>query len=445
MKELRGRYGQHQLLNSATGRAMQLLATKILSPLTFNEFLGKHPFILIKPLVGPQEVLVIVCENTIELLTGTNRFRFETKDAAYDYLTQHICTGKYYVIQALPSDPTTLSHFYITLHRESAIANWKVVKSTMAAENSMSGRVKDFVKLWRLKYNLLFAATKLGIAFPNCHTIVIEVAKDNDGNVWFIDTVLHDRNSKWSQYHTLQRKWAMRQFLPATDLCTKKTLSTYLKTYTEVMLKPCVGQQGRGIVKITKAADTSFEVHEIQGITVIDDFDQLFDYLSEHYLSQKDYIVQQRISLAKIKGCPFDVRVIVQLDEDSWIVTGMLVKVAAKGDFVSNRAGMLLTLDGALSATEDRISFDDYAKCIEIITQKASSRLSENSSGLSIIGYDIGIDERGAIWVIEGNYVPALSMFYMFDNNEIHERISYYIKKNKKSNSLKMNGREELR
>ena len=91
-------------------------------------------FFNIKPLIGPQEVCVRVSENTIELLTHTKIFSFQNKDTAYDYLTQQICTGKYYIIQALPSDPTTLSHFYITLHRESAIANWKVVKSTMAAE-----------------------------------------------------------------------------------------------------------------------------------------------------------------------------------------------------------------------------------------------------------------------------------------------------------------------
>ena len=77
---------------------------------------------------------------------------------------------------------------------------------------------------------------------------------------------------------------------------------------------------------------------------------------------------------------------LVQLDKESCIVTGMLGKVAAKGDFVSNRAGMLLTLDDALSATEDRISFDDYAKWIEIITQKASSILSEKVVGYPLSG-----------------------------------------------------------
>lgn len=434
MGEVRGRYGQHNILKAIPGISMNLLPADVLTSLTFSDFLQKYKFMSIKPLFGPQEAHIIVKDDGIQLINGKQIFHFQNKNHAYQYVTEHICKGKHYVIQALLTEPTTLSYFYFTLHRESAVANWKVVKSTVAAETSVPDRVKGFVKLWKLKTLLLFAAKNLGAAFPKCHTVVMKVARSPEGKYWLVDTILHDRNSKWSQYHSLYRKRALRPFLPTTDLCTKKTLFAFLNTYAEVVIKPCVGQQGQGIVKISVTGDAAFEVHEMQGKLVKTDYDQLFEYISDQYLSQKDYIVQQLISLATINGCPFDIRVITQNDEDTgWIVTGVLVKVAAKGYFISNRVGNLLTLEKAFSSAEIGIPIDNAAKWIEIIAQKASSRLSQNIGELSIIGFDIGVDDKGAIWVIEGNYVPSLSMFYMFDNNEIHERISYYIKKNKKS------------
>nr|WP_255723591.1 YheC/YheD family protein [Sporosarcina sp. ACRSL] len=260
----------------------------------------------------------------------------------------------------------------------------------------------------------------------------MDIAKVGARKFWLTDTVLHERNSKWSQYHSLHQKRSLRQFLPTTDLCTKETLFAFLNTYPEVIIKPCVGQQGRGIVKISMTSEVNFEIHEKQSKTDKNDFEELYNYIFEKYLSTKDYIVQQRISLLEINKSPFDARVITQLDEDRWISTGMVVKVAAKNYFVSNRASKLLTLDDALLHTENGMSNENCAKTFEVVCQKAAKRLQKNVRNISIIGFDIGIDRNGAVWIIEGNYAPSLSMFYMFRDNEIHERITYYLVKNKK-------------
>lgn len=431
MRGIRGRYGQHRILETDSGLSMHLLDTKLLSEATFYNFLGKYNFLIIKPLVGSQEVRITVNDEAIELATGIEIFRFSSKEVTYDYLIKQICTRKYYVIQACPTNPSILYYYRFTLHRKSSKANWKIVQSATVDKNRVPHC--DLYHVWKLNSSVTTAAKKLGTGFPGCHTIVVEVAKNDAGTFWLTDTILHERNSKWSQYHSLHQKKSLRPFLPATDLCTKKTLLAFLNTYPEVIIKPCVGQQGRGIVKISITGDMTFEVHEKQNRKVIDDFNQLFSYLLEHYLSHKYYIVQQRISLAEMNGSPFDVRVITQLDEGSWIVTGQVVKVAAKDYFVSNRASKLLTLENALSHQNNEISFERCAKWIEMVCKKSSKRLLKNNGDLSIIGFDIGIDGKGAVWLIEGNYAPSLSMFYMYDNNEIHERISYYIKKNKKS------------
>ncbi|MCM3709693.1 YheC/YheD family protein [Sporosarcina luteola] len=364
------------------------------------------------------------------MATSIEVFRFSSNEEAYDFLIKQICTGKYYIVQAFPTNPSILHYYRFTLHRKSPKATWKIVQSASLDENNVSRSVQHHV--WKLNSSVISAAKKLGTAFPDCHTIVVEVVKVGSGNFWITDTILHERNSKWSQYHSLHQKRSLRPFLPATDLCTKKTLLAFLNTYPEVIIKPCVGQQGRGIVKISITGDLTFEVHEKQNRKVLDDFEQLFSYVWNHYLSKKDYIVQQRIFLIEIDEKPCDVRVITQIDEGSWIMTGQVVKVAAKDYFVSNRASKLLTFENALSAQANEISFERCAKWIEKVCKKSSKRLFKNNGKLSIIGFDIGVDKDGMVWVIEGNYAPSLSMFYMFDNNEIHKQISYYIKKHKK-------------
>ncbi|MFS0687828.1 YheC/YheD family protein [Sporosarcina sp. 179-K 8C2 HS] len=431
MKGIRGRFGQQRILDSNVSLSMHLLETKLLSEATFYTFLERYNFFIIKPLVGPQQVCISVNDEALELATEIEVFRFLSKEEAFEYLTKQICTKKHYIIQAAPTNPSNLYQCRFTLHRRSSKANWKIVHSTLVDETS--DPYYDLFHMWKLNNLMTTAAKKLGASYPGCHTIVVEVSKDVAGKFWLSDTILHERNSKWSQYHSLHLKKSLRAFLPATDLCTKKTLLAFLNAYPEVIIKPCVGQQGRGIVKIATTRDMTFEVHERRNRKFIEDFDQLFRYLLEKYLSQKDYIVQRRISLKEINGNPFDVRVITQLDEGNWIVTGQVVKVAAKDYFVSNRASKLLTLENALSESESEISLEHCAKRIEKVCKKASKRLWKDSGKISIIGFDIGIDGKGKIWVIEGNYAPSLSMFYMFGNNEIHQRISYYIRKHKKS------------
>nr|WP_285851901.1 YheC/YheD family protein [Sporosarcina luteola] len=407
---------------------MHLLDTKLFSEATFYKFLEKYKFLIIKPLVGPQEVRITVNEEVIELATGIEVFHFSSNEETYNFLIQQVCTGKYYIVQASHTNPSILRYYRFTLHRKSPKTTWRIVGSTSVEDGN-----DPQYHAWKLASSVTAAAKKLGAAFPDCHTIVVEVVKDHFRDFRITDTILHERNSKWSQYHSLHQKRALRRFLPATDLCTKHTLLAFLNTYPEVVIKPCVGQQGRGIVKISSTDDSTFEVHEKQRRKVLDDFEQLFSYVRQQYLSQKDYIVQQRISLIENDGKPCDVRVITQFDEGKWIVTGQVVKVAAKNYFVSNRASKLLTLENALSNQQNEGLYNRCAKLIEKVCTKASKRLFKNNGKLSIIGYDIGVDKEGMVWVIEGNYAPSLSMFYMFDNNEMHKNISYYIKKNKKS------------
>ncbi|WHT49932.1 YheC/YheD family protein [Sporosarcina thermotolerans] len=230
--------------------------------------------------------------------------------------------------------------------------------------------------------------------------------------------------------------------MPRTELCTKETMKKLLNSFQQVVLKPCIGQQGKGIIKITVLDDNTFEIHEKRTKIVKNSFSDLFSYIHEQYLNGNDYIVQQFININKIDGRFFDVRVMSQLHEDEWIITGKLVKVAAREYFISNRASRLLTLEEAFNEIDSHIYIDKCVFLIDKICKDASMILMKNYNGITIIGFDIAIDRYGAIWIIEGNYVPSTSMFYKFAGNKMYETINKYIVLNKKRKLL-LSDREE--
>lgn len=435
MKGIRGRYGQQAALQKDMRLLESLPAMSLFSEGNFNIALDTEHIFLIKPLFGPEEIRV-VSENdqlTVEFTNGKQHFT--SKEDAYHYLITSVMTKKVYIIQSVPPHSASLHYRRFTLHRKSSSASWNVVHSMAVGEFKIS-RFHRLDNIWRLVNFLKSTAAVLGKSFPDCHTIIIELAQNKSGQFWITDTVLHERNSKWSQYHALYGKRRLRRYIPKTDLCTRKSLSNFLQSFQHVILKPCIGQQGIGIVKVSVRVDFTFEVHEKNTKMIKTDFNQLFHFINEHYLSKKDYIVQQFIHLDEIDGNPYDVRVMSQLDDKEWIVTGLIVKVAAQDYFTSNRAGKLLLVEKALLESGNYMTYDKCRMLMERICRSASARLAENTIDVSIIGFDIGIDKKGEVWIIEANYAPSMSLFYMFDQNKMYKEIYEQLRKNKKRVSL---------
>ena len=59
-------------------------------------------------------------------------------------------------------------------------------------------------------------------------------------------------------YHKLSH---LSPYVPYTDLFTKVTFIDFLNRYHKVIIKPCYGQEGFGIVQISSNHDHSYEIH----------------------------------------------------------------------------------------------------------------------------------------------------------------------------------------
>lgn len=58
----------------------------------------------------------------------------------------------------------------------------------------------------------------------------------------------------------------------------------------------------------------------------------------------------------------------------------------------------------------------------------AAKQLAEHNPDLRQVGFDIGIDQKARIWIIEGNYQPDLRPFRRLKDSSMYRRILWYQK-----------------
>ncbi|MEH7526411.1 YheC/YheD family protein, partial [Bacillus sp. JJ1503] len=328
-------------------------------------------------------------------------------------------------------------HHYVTVHRKSPTAEWLYISTTEKFRTIFDKYFYMFF-IKKTKNLSLQAAKKLGESFPDCHTVVIDIIYDLKGRIWIQDTMLHFQKSKWNQFQILSKNHTISPFVPKTDLLTKVTFNEYLNKYNDIIIKPCVGQQGLGIVKITKTDPHTFEIHSGRTKQTKSSMDETFDFIHTKYHSKKPYLVQERLALSEINGCPIDIRVIAQKVDSSWKVTGKIVKVAGEGFFITNAAQKLLNFDQALQNSNlSTTNMNQLEDEIDRICISASKQFEENHPNIHIIGFDIGISSQGNIWIIEGNYNPDLSMFSGLEDKDTYMYIRKIIKRQRKHTDLK--------
>lgn len=237
------------------------------------------------------------------------------------------------------------------------------------------------------------------------------------------------KRDKWLQYRILRNESSLAGRLPETQLLKKNTLTKMLLQYQSIVLKPRNGSYGRDIIFIKRNGGKSYRIQNENNVVIMRDTDKVLQWLHKRNKSH-GYIVQKRLYLAQIGHKPFDIRIIVQRKKGSsanWNVTGSYAKVAAQGYLVTNVTSRTIPVLEAfkLSRIEDPRSLLIKAEHIALSSAK---RLGEHYPTLRQVGFDIGIDRKHRIWIIEGNYKPDLRPFQLLKDSSMHRKILWYKK-----------------
>ncbi|MFC3803526.1 YheC/YheD family protein [Cohnella sp. GCM10012308] len=241
------------------------------------------------------------------------------------------------------------------------------------------------------------------------------------------------RRDKWLQYRILRHAPSLAGRLPETRLLKrngKNALSEMLLQHRSVVLKPRDGSFGRGILFITRNGATAYRIQNEKNAITLRDTAKVLKWLRKESKG-RGYIVQRRLQLARIQRKPFDIRVMVQrkrgaTSASAWDATGSYAKVAARGYLVTNVTSRTLPVLEALKLA--RIGDRSMLGRVERLARLAAKRLGERYPKLRQVGFDIGIDKRRRLWIIEGNYRPDLRPFRRLKDASMYRRILRYKK-----------------
>mgnify|MGYP001318804946 CR=1 FL=1 len=217
-----------------------------------------------------------------------------------------------------------------------------------------------------------------------------------------------NRYSKLKIHELLMSNPALRPHLPGTEQATPESVGRLMKQYGSLILKPDNSSIGRGVMLLEKKREqwhlTAAMKNGARRIYRFGDADPLPGLLRKR-ISQKRYVVQQRLPLALCQGRPFDLRVSVQKDGNgAWQVTGLVGKVAAKGKYVTNVAqgGSVVPLN-RLIVEYPWLDEHSVRARVTQFSLLVARHLEQHLPGLADIGLDVGITAYGFPVFIECN------------------------------------------
>jgi glutathione synthase/RimK-type ligase-like ATP-grasp enzyme len=233
---------------------------------------------------------------------------------------------------------------------------------------------------------------------------------------------------KWNK-HLLLSKKGLKAYLPATKRMNDTNLTSMLKTYKHIIMKPRYGKQGKGQVKISEKNPQEYVIQIKSNKKRIYGKKKL-KQLVNHKISTHTYILQRFIPLAHIKRNPVDYRFIVQRKSNSrlWTITAYNAKIARKGYFVTNLShnGSKLLVQQAISQSSIHKNKRGLQAKMKKVSLKASQGLSRMFPNHRLYGMDLGIDVNGKVWLIEANLWPGTRAFKNTRFNKMYRKIQRY-------------------
>jgi hypothetical protein len=223
--------------------------------------------------------------------------------------------------------------------------------------------------------------------------------------------------SKLDIYERLQQDHTVAVYLPETHPFTSFSLiEDMLSKYGHVYLKPINGSLGLGVHQILydKTQDDYYcRYQDREGVNRLRKFSSL-EGLFQTVLANRNLekmLVQQGIQLLRQEQRPIDFRIHTNKDEAGvWHVTALAAKLAGQGSVTTHaRSG------GEVKTVSELFQQDDLKLYTDKLVHAAlllSNSISNNMEGIiGEIGFDLGIDKHGDVWLFEANSKPGRSIF----------------------------------
>ncbi len=243
--------------------------------------------------------------------------------------------------------------------------------------------------------------------------------------------------------------------IPTKKVSDQSNIEEFLNDYNKVVLKPISGQQGKGVYSLTKIDDyykceyqkTEFNLSKVE----------FYDFYKK-YIESNNYIIQKYVSSKTSREDPYDCRVHVEKNgKGEWVIAKMYIRIGLGQKITSNihQGGGVCNPKTFLKS-----NFGEKWESIYRNTKQVCLGLSQEiekyrDQKLMVLGFDVGIDQSGEIYLFEVNSAPIVDHLkaevgllrseyykYMVSENTQDEKETKPLKK-KKRKPLKVNNNKE--
>lgn len=225
------------------------------------------------------------------------------------------------------------------------------------------------------------------------------------------------RFSKYEFYNCLRQNSELNKYLPPTELSTSfEQVKKFIDCHSKVILKPIDLSRGRGICIIEKT-DSGYKITDYRYknpiASELSDGESLENFFAKNKSFFENYLIQKCLPLARIGNSVFDIRVVMQKQQNKvWGCTGIECRVANSESHLTNisKGGYALSLDEALSQAfpEDR---ELLAQQVNEVSEKFCLYMDTSGEHFAEFGLDICIDTDKKLWFIEANVFPSFKGF----------------------------------
>ncbi|GGE14310.1 hypothetical protein GCM10011571_14720 [Marinithermofilum abyssi] len=232
---------------------------------------------------------------------------------------------------------------------------------------------------------------------------------------------------KWSVHRSLFKVKGLKGSIPSTVLYSPEALERMMRQYGVLVLKPSGGMGGYGVIRIGPQKKGGYMAHVNQKVNTLKNAGSLAAMVRKiNSRSKTRYLVQKCVSLAQIGHQPFTVRTITQRKPGSpWVLTGWVAKTAGNGYFITNSrsGGGVHTVEQALTKSNVRRRRKHVLKELKEVSLLAARILGKDVPRLKEIGFDMGIDRNGRVWILEANLKPGFYAFRKLKDKSMYRRI----------------------
>jgi len=216
--------------------------------------------------------------------------------------------------------------------------------------------------------------------------------------------------NKHTIHKNLQTIKTISPHLPETQILQKANdIKTMMSKYHQLYIKPVNGSLGRGIIRLSRVSGR-FKLETGKGkFSYALSSAELYRKVT-NLTGKKHYIVQQGLDLVSYNGRLVDIRVLVQKNgKGEWSITKVYARVGPPGNITSNLStgGTAYPLKEILSANFNSDEIKKIRTQIRQLAIEVCEAVEETSGAVfGEMGVDLGVDNKGRLWIIEVNSKP---------------------------------------